>query len=140
MAVVIKFFDKLEDEVRGYLSHRTIVYGFVVGVGIVLFWRGVWHTADFLVHLYVDWVPGIGADLVGTIWWDGPLSIVVGAAILLVSGTFVSEFIGKEIIISGLRREKKITELTEAEVEAESGEITEILKEVRALREEVRRK
>jgi len=37
---IYHFFDKLEDRVRGWLSHRTIFYGFIGGIGAVLFWRG----------------------------------------------------------------------------------------------------
>ncbi|HEX3095760.1 MAG TPA: hypothetical protein VHQ20_01430, partial [Patescibacteria group bacterium] len=110
MKMIIKFFDKLEDGVRGFLSRRTIGYAFLTGIGIVLFWRGVWHTADLFTHLYTNYIPGIGIDLQGAVWWDGPLSFVVGSIVLLISGTFVSEFIGNEIIISGLRGEKKLTE------------------------------
>ena len=42
------------------------------------------------------------------------------------SGSFVSTFIGNEIIISGLRGEKKLTEKTESEVRTETGAIAEI--------------
>jgi hypothetical protein len=45
---IVHFFDKLEDYVRGILSKYPIPYAFVGGVSIVLFWRGVWHTADML--------------------------------------------------------------------------------------------
>ena len=40
------FFDKLEDTVRERLSRIPIFYGIVGGVSIVLFWRGLWYTAD----------------------------------------------------------------------------------------------
>ncbi|HYD92823.1 MAG TPA: hypothetical protein VEA37_15215, partial [Flavobacterium sp.] len=46
------FFDKVEDHVRGWFSHRPILYGLAVGFGIVMFWRGVWHTADYIVDFY----------------------------------------------------------------------------------------
>ena len=52
------------------------------------------------------------------LWWDGPLSVLIGAVVLLMSGVFVSNFIGNEIIISGLRGEKKLAERTEKEVKS----------------------
>ena len=45
---IVKFFDKLEDKTRAMLSRMPILYAFVGGIGVVLFWRGVWHTTDFL--------------------------------------------------------------------------------------------
>ncbi|MCX6718865.1 MAG: hypothetical protein NTZ38_00600 [Candidatus Taylorbacteria bacterium] len=45
---ILNFFDKLEDVVRAHLSRYPIAYTFVGGIAIVLFWRGVWHTADIL--------------------------------------------------------------------------------------------
>ena len=101
---VIKFFDRLEDRVRGKLSHYPILYGFVGGTGIVLFWRGVWHLAD-------------------SINLSSILSIVVGSVVLLMTGVFVSEFIGNRLIISGLIGEKKLTEKEESEIETEETQL-----------------
>jgi hypothetical protein len=42
------FFDKFEDHIRTHLSRYPIVYTIIGGIAIVLFWRGVWHTADIL--------------------------------------------------------------------------------------------
>ncbi len=96
----IKFFDKLEDKIRTKLSHWPIIYALVGGVGIVLFWRGVWMVAD-LINL-------------------GPIaSVLISLIILLMTGLFVSFFIGHYIIFSGLKQEKKIEEKEEAEIEIE---------------------
>jgi len=97
---IIKFFDKLEDKVRGKLSHYPILYALIGGTGIVLFWRGVWHFADDLQ---------IGAIA----------SIIISLIMLLMTGLFVSFFIGHYIIFSGLKQEKKIEEKEEAELKAE---------------------
>lgn len=127
------FFDKLEDVVRGKLSHHTIPYAMVGGIGIVLFWRGVWHFADYLM-LLIRFNHGFSSiDLSEEIWWDGPLSLVVGSILLLISGLFVSNFIGNEIIMSGLRGEKKLSEKTEDEVKTEAHAIGDIRDEVRAI-------
>ncbi|MBP9748007.1 MAG: hypothetical protein KBD17_00030 [Candidatus Pacebacteria bacterium] len=101
---ILKFFDKLEDKVRGHLSHYPIFYAFIGGVGIVLFWRGVWHTADELS------ITGFG-------------SLAIGTSILLVTGIFVSSFVGNKLIISGLMGGKKLTEKATDEIEAEEAQI-----------------
>ncbi|MEK7634751.1 MAG: hypothetical protein AAB396_02640 [Patescibacteria group bacterium] len=100
MQKIVKFLDKLEDKIRGKLSHWPIIYAFIGGVGIVLFWRGIWLTADIL-HI------------------GGLFSILISVIILLFTGLFVSFFIGHYIILSGLRQEKKIEEKEEAEIEIE---------------------
>ena len=119
---VIKFFDKLEDKVRGFLSRYPILYGVFGAVGTVLTWRGIWHTADFFSARYVHRNgvaigPGMISD---PFLWDGFMSLVLGTLILLATGLFVAGFIGDHILISGLRREKKIAEKTEEEVKEEA--------------------
>lgn len=104
--------DKLEDKVRGKLSHYPILYAFVAGAGIIIFWRGIWRLVDFFIE-YLN-INGQQNDL---IWLDGVLSIVFGTTLLLMVGLFVSSFIGNEIIISGIKGEKRIAEKTEQEIE-----------------------
>ena len=98
---IIKFFDKIEDKTRSFLSRHPIIYAFIGGIGIVLFWRGVWHTADIFPFL------------------NGPVSIIISIIILLTTGLFVSFFIGHSIILSGLKQEKKIEEKEISEIETE---------------------
>ena len=101
---IIKFFDKLEDKTRGKLSHYPIIYAFLGGVGVVLFWRGVWHLADDIN--------------LGNI-----ISIIIGTVLLLITGVFVSAFIGSRLIISGLIGEKKLSEKAEEEIETEETQL-----------------
>ncbi len=123
--------DKLEDRVRGYFSHYPIIYALIGGVGIVLFWRGVWHTMDFIMYKVTTWQAGEGSiDLSYGLWWDGPLSLLIGTVILLLIGVFVSNFIGNEIIISGLKGDKKVVEKTESEVRLEAMELDVAKKEL----------
>ena len=106
-------FDVLEDHVRAGLSRHAIIYTFVGGTGIVLFWRGVWHVADFL-----EKKGGIYAIL-----FSSGGSIILGMCILLSTGLFVSMFIGDSIIISGINKEKKKIEQVFQEVEEVEREI-----------------
>ena len=114
---IYHFGDRLEDKVRGRLSHFPIIYAFIGGIGVVIFWRGVWHTADFLMDLFFVVQPSLSTTSeISLPWWDGPLSIAVGAGLLLLAGLFVTSFIGNEIIISGIKGEKRLAEKTEQEV------------------------
>jgi len=136
---ILKFFDKLEDKVRGRLSHKPIIYGFIGGIGIVLFWRGVWHSADYLSELlfYSFYSgPGYNSFFEGK-WWDGPLSLVIGSILLLMSGLFVSSFIGNEIIISGLKGEKRVAEKTEDEIKEEAELMQRTINQIKEIREEI---
>lgn len=117
---LITFFDKLEDTIRIYLSHKPILYAFIGGVGIVLFWKGVWETAEVFPFLF------------------GPVSIVFGTIILLLTGLLVSFFIGDSIILSGFKHEKKLVEKTEAEVRSEKNAMQEILFKLEAIERALR--
>lgn len=109
-----------------FLSHHSYLYATIAGIGIVLFWRGVWHTTDSL-HLYINHY-GNSQTISGNNhpWWDGPMSFIVGCLILYITRAFVSSFIGNELILSGLRIEKKITKQTEGEIKSEELVINDI--------------
>ncbi len=117
---IIQFFDRLEDKVRGHLSRYPILYALIGGIGIVLFWRGVWHTADELPFISNSWV-----------------SIIIGSAILLLTGIFVSDFVGNRLIMTGLRGEKKMTEKTREEIEEEEAQIRKMQTAVHKIEEEI---
>lgn len=116
---VIKFFDHLEDKVRSRLSRHPILYTIIGGVAIVLFWKGVWETAELFPFLF------------------GPVSIIVSVIILLITGLFVSFFIGDRIILSGIKKEKKLVEKTESEIETEEEVLDEIQEDVARIEKEV---
>lgn len=116
---IVRFFDKLEDKVRAALSRRPILYTLIGAVAIVLFWRGVWLTADLFPFL------------------TGPISILLSVIILLITGLFVSFFIGERIIISGLKQEKKLFEKTEEEIRSEKGELTEIEEKLEEIEKDI---
>jgi len=112
------FFDKLEDRIRAKLSHAPLAYALIGGVGVVLFWRGVWHMAD-------------------DISMNSILSTIIGLVILLLTGVFVSSFIGSRIIMSGLLGEKKIAEKTEDELKMEESQIKDIQKTLNKVEQEL---
>jgi uncharacterized protein YneF (UPF0154 family) len=115
---IVKFFDKLEDKIRGKLSHYPIVYALIGGIGVVLFWRGVWHTADdFNVN--------------------STISLVAGSVILLLTGVFVSAFIGKKLIISGLTKEEKLTEEEQKEILTEEIQIKNLQNTLKKVEEKL---
>jgi len=132
MKSIYKFFDKLEDKIRGKLSHYPIIYAFIGGIGVVVFWRGIWHTADFFTQVIVSYQQNIPLD-VSSPWWDGPLSIVLGSILLLSTGLFVFDFIGSQAIISGIKGEKRLEEKTEEEIKTETSSIEEIGKEIKEI-------
>ena len=127
---VFTFFDKLEDVVRNRLSGYPITYAFLGGSGVILFWRGIWHVADYLEE----------NTMLGSIIFSDLGSMILGMVMLLISGLFVSVFIGDSILISGLKNEKKITEKTSDEIETEIDMIQDIDKKVSHLEDDIHSK
>jgi len=127
MKKITRFFDKLEDKVRARLSHRSIFYAIVGGTATVLFWRGVWHTGDILMSK-------------GGVWewvFYEPITIIWTSIILLMTGLFVSNFIGERIIISGLKQEKKATDQTEDDVKKEEERLHEIFLKIEKMSKDI---
>ena len=106
---VFTFFDRLEDGVRIKLSHYPVLYALVGAIGIILVWKGVWEMAEYFPSLF------------------GPASMLLGLAILLLTGLLVSFFIGDNIIISGFKKEKKLVEKSEKEIMRAEQATTELL-------------
>jgi low affinity Fe/Cu permease len=115
---ILKFFDRLEDKTRSRLSRNPLLYALLGGIGIVLFWRGIWHGADELNLSSLS-------------------SIIIGLTILLLSGVFVSAFIGNSIIISGIRGDKKLDEKTADEIQAEEQEIENLKNSISRLEKKI---
>lgn len=124
---LIKFFDKIEDRVRIRLSHRAIFYALIGGVATLLFWRGAWRTFDNIESL-----GGVFAILLSPV-----VSLILSIVILLMTGLFVSVFIGERIIISGLKQEKKIFDKTESEIKEEEGMLLEVKLTMDRLKQDV---
>lgn len=118
---VYKLGDRLEDRVRGFLSRYPLVYALIAGIAIVFFYRGVWMIADMFIFL------------------NGPVSFLLSAFVLLITGVLVSEFIGDKLIISGLKGEKKTAEKTREEVEQEAESLVTIKKSLGQIHEDLDR-
>ncbi len=127
MKKILNFFDKFEDRVRGNLSRYPILYTIIGSIAIVLFWRGVWHTADMLQEQ---------GGILGFIFYE-PVNMILVVIVLLSTGLFVSYFIGDTILISGLKQQKKTTEKTEKEIKDEEGRLDEIRDSIKELKSEV---
>lgn len=120
MKRILHFFDKTEDNVRNTLSRYPIVYAFIGGTAIVLFWRGVWDVVDMIPFL------------------RGLVSISISAVVLLLTGLFVSFFIGDTIIISGLKKEKRLDEKVASEIRTELDILNDIQKRLGNIEEELK--
>jgi hypothetical protein len=137
MREIKNLINKTEERIKIYLSHHPVLYALFVGIGVVLFWRGVWHTTD-LVHTYFGiFQNSSSVSLPFSSWWDGPLSFVVGIIILFFTGAFTSSFIGNELILSGLRQEKKLSQKTEIEVESEEKYVSDIKEELNTMADKI---
>ena len=120
-------FDKMEDHIRARLARHPFIYTFIGGAGVVLFWRGVWHVADVFERT---------STLGGYIF--SPLGcIVLSVVVLLSTGLFVSVFIGDSIIMSGIKRDKKIIEKTIEDVDAEKSDIEKVLAAIISMKSEL---
>ncbi|MDO8564967.1 MAG: hypothetical protein Q7R88_03160 [bacterium] len=65
------------------------------------------------------------------------MSTLLSIAVLLLTGLFVSFFIGDRIILSGLMHEKKIEEKTEKEVRQEGAILVEMYTKVEHMEKEI---
>ena len=124
---ILRFFDRLEDKTRGHLSRLPIFYAIIGGFCLVLFWRGAWSVADTLEKLGGWWA----------IVFSPTVSLLLSAFALLLTGLFVSFFIGDRIILSGLTHEKKIEEKTESEVRAEGTLLRDMYKKMEKIEQTI---
>lgn len=112
------FFDKLEDKIRKRLSQHPLLYALIGSIGIILLWRGIWVIADELNM-------------------SGIFSAILGLIILISIGLFVSFFVGEQIIISGIKQEKRIDEKTEEEIKEEEVTLSELHEDIDQIKEEI---
>ena len=115
---IINYFNHLNMKIRHQLSHWPIFYAFIGSIGVVLIWRGVWKIAD---------------DINMPAW----VSLFLGVGLSIATGLFVSFFVGDEIIISGIKHEKRVDEKTESEIQQEEIELVDIRKDLKEIKKEI---
>jgi len=121
----LKFLDKGEDRIRHALSKHPIVYAMIGGFSVVIFWRGVWDMMDMLYISY-------------GFWFLHPVAaMIISVIVMLATGTFISFFIGEQIILSGLKEEKRIDQKTEEDIEMEDYKIKHMAEEIGEIRRDV---
>ena len=96
---VVKYFDKLEDKVRMRISKYPITFALVGGFAIVEFWRGIWQITDYALFKWFE-LPADGV-------WSNVISIIVGTVIILMTGLYVSLFISDDVLVSGIKKDRK---------------------------------
>ena len=93
-----------EEDARKYFERTPFLQAFIAGVGVIVFWRGVW-----------EWLDSVQVSPF--------MSVVIGSLLLGGVGVFLQTFIGNTIIIKNVnqeeKKEKKIFEKIEGEVEGE---------------------
>lgn len=115
---IITFFRHIKTSIRHRLSHWPVLYAFIGSIGVILIWRGVWMIADDM-HM------------------SGVVSTVLGVLISMSAGLFVSFFVGDSIIISGIKKTKRIDEKTEAEIKKEEVSLSEIKRDLKEIKEDI---
>lgn len=120
---------KFFNELRLKLKNHPVIYAFIGGIGIILFWRGIWHTTDFVSVFLLNHQGEDALNYANLV--DSLASTIIGFVLLLLTGLFVTDFISSEIISTSAKTEKKIekiTEETEEEEETEEKRLDEIEK------------
>lgn len=97
----------IEERARKFFEHIPFTHAFFAGIGVTIFWRGVWELLDVL---------GVG-----------PISsIILGSLILGGVGVFIQTFLGNTLIIKNVSREeqKESKEIKDVAQEIKKEEIT----------------
>ena len=99
MKSITKMLLETEESARLYFEKTPFIQAFLSGIGVIIFWRGIWEWLDMAqVSPFT--------------------SVIVGAAILLCVGVFVQTFIGNTIIIKNVKQEEREEKHAIHEVEA----------------------
>jgi hypothetical protein len=98
---------RTEEGARKFFEKVPFIHAFLAGVGVIIFWRGVWELFDQIGITPVQ-------------------SIIMGVVLLGGIGVFIQTFLGNTIIIKDVaKKEKSETKLIkEVESEVSGEEIT----------------
>lgn len=100
MTTIAKIFLNAEENARRYFERMPFVQAFFAGIGVIIFWRGIWQLLD--------------ANQISPI-----LSVIIGTIILLCVGVFVQTFIGNTIIIKNVKQEEQLEKKAIKEMKGE---------------------
>lgn len=95
----------IEESARKFFERFPFSHAFIAGVGVILFWRGVWEIAD-IIKL------------------DPIASVLLGIILLGGIGLFIQTFVGNAIIIKNVKKEEQLEKQTERKVEQVEQEIS----------------
>ena len=104
MKSITKTFLTIEERARHYFERIPFLQAFLAGIGVIIFWRGIW-----------EWLDQSGVSPIA--------SVILGALILICVGVFVQTFIGNTIIIKEVKQEEKTEKKAIQKIEGE--EVTE---------------
>ena len=102
MRTITNFFLGIEERARVYFERLPFIQAFIAGIGVIIFWRGVWEFLD------TQGISPIG-------------SVVIGILLLGSVGVFIQTFIGNTIIIKNVKQEEKMEKKELEKVEGEVG-------------------
>jgi dolichyl-phosphate-mannose--protein O-mannosyl transferase len=97
MKYFTNIFLQIEERARTYFERFPFIHAFLGGVGVVLFWRGIWDLAD---RFKIDPI----------------MSLAVGCLLLGAIGLFIHTFVGNAIIIKNVEKDKQMTKKAEHEI------------------------
>ncbi len=121
MKSITKKFLGIEERARRYFEQFPFIQAFFAGIGVIIFWRGIWEFLDR---------SGVS-----------PLaSVLLGSLILGGVGVFVQTFIGNTIIIREVKQEEKMEKQTIQKIEGEESAETITLASLSAKLDQVIKK
>jgi hypothetical protein len=104
MTSITKHLLNAEERARHFFERAPFVQAFLAGIGVIVFWRGIWEFLD------INQISPI-------------TSVVIGSLILLFVGVFLQTFIGNSIIIKNVQQgeilEKRAIKEMKGEVNVE---------------------
>jgi len=107
MKSITRILLETEEKARLYFEKTPFIQAFLSGIGVIIFWRGIWEWLD------INQISPLA-------------SVVAGSLILLCVGVFVQTFIGNTIIIKNVKQEERFEKsaIKHIEGEADTEEVT----------------
>lgn len=97
---------KLKEKLRGH----HVLYAFLGGIGLVMFWHGIWEGLNIIYLKAEGWLKYLGHPVT---------SLIIGSLILVLTGLFVFELVGRDPKVFEEKINKRLEELERLEKELE---------------------